>query len=66
MTTDTLNSIDGITCNEVMGAMYAFPQIKLPQKAIDQAKVRSTCGILLYFFSGGQCYQIEWSFIENI
>ena len=39
MTTETLNSIDGITCNEVMGAMYAFPQIHLPQKFIDEAKV---------------------------
>ena len=39
MTTQILNSIDGITCNEVMGAMYAFPKITIPQKAIDQAKV---------------------------
>ena len=29
---DTLNSIEGITCNTVQGAMYAFPQIKLPEK----------------------------------
>lgn len=35
---ETLNKIDGITCNEVSGAMYAFPQIKLPQKAIEKAK----------------------------
>ena len=41
MTTQILNSIDGITCNEVMGAMYAFPKITLPQKAIDEAKVGS-------------------------
>lgn len=40
MTTQILNSIDGITCNEVMGAMYAFPMITLPQKAIDQAKAK--------------------------
>lgn len=33
-----LNEIDGITCNEVMGAMYAFPRIHLPQKAIEKAK----------------------------
>lgn len=41
-TTSILNSIEGITCNEVMGAMYAFPQIKLSEKAIEAAKVRST------------------------
>lgn len=32
-------SIEGIRCNEVQGAMYAFPQIQLPQKAIDKARV---------------------------
>ncbi|XP_047127231.1 alanine aminotransferase 2 [Hydra vulgaris] len=35
---ETLNKIEGVTCNEVQGAMYAFPQIHLPQKAIDHAK----------------------------
>jgi len=29
---DTLNSIEGFTCNIVQGAMYAFPQIHLPSK----------------------------------
>lgn len=33
-----LNSIEGITCNEVMGAMYAFPRIHLPPKAVAKAK----------------------------
>ncbi|EFO14113.2 hypothetical protein LOAG_14412 [Loa loa] len=32
------NSMDGIECNPVHGAMYAFPRIKMPQKAIDKAK----------------------------
>ena len=40
MVTETFNSIPGISCNTVQGAMYAFPQIKLPQKAIQAAKVR--------------------------
>ncbi|KAG1700047.1 Alanine aminotransferase 2 [Nymphon striatum] len=35
---DTFNSIEGMKCNEVRGAMYAFPQLILPQKAIDKAK----------------------------
>jgi len=39
MTTDTLNTVDGVKCNEVMGAMYAFPRIFLPDKAIADAKV---------------------------
>ena len=29
---ETLNSIEGFTCNVVQGAMYAFPQIHLPKK----------------------------------
>uniref|UniRef100_A0A183D225 alanine transaminase n=1 Tax=Gongylonema pulchrum TaxID=637853 RepID=A0A183D225_9BILA len=33
------NAIEGLTCNPVQGAMYAFPQIKMPKKAIDRAKV---------------------------
>uniref|UniRef100_A0A914UHY2 alanine transaminase n=1 Tax=Plectus sambesii TaxID=2011161 RepID=A0A914UHY2_9BILA len=32
------DSIDGISCNPVQGAMYAFPRIEMPQKAIDKAK----------------------------
>ncbi|KFM79416.1 Alanine aminotransferase 2, partial [Stegodyphus mimosarum] len=34
----TFNSMKGIKCNEVAGAMYAFPQITLPKKAIEKAK----------------------------
>ena len=40
MTSELLNAIDGITCNEVMGAMYAFPRVHLPPKAVEEAKVR--------------------------
>ena len=39
MVTETLNKIESITCNEVTGAMYAFPRIYLPEKAIEAAKV---------------------------
>merc|ERR1712002_332133 len=35
---ETFNSIPGISCNEVTGAMYAFPRIDLPPKAIQAAK----------------------------
>lgn len=40
MTTEILNSLEGFKCNEVAGAMYAFPRITLPQKAIEAAKAK--------------------------
>lgn len=39
LTTEVLNSMEGVKCNEVEGAMYAFPRITLPQRAIEEAKV---------------------------
>jgi len=33
-----LNQLEGVSCREVAGAMYAFPQLRLPQKAIDAAE----------------------------
>lgn len=35
---DKLNKIEGISCREVAGAMYAFPRIRLPEKAIKKAE----------------------------
>jgi|UniRef100_A0AC35G975 alanine transaminase len=35
---EAYSKIEGITVNEVQGAMYAFPRIELPQKAIEKAK----------------------------
>lgn len=35
---ETFNSIDGITCNKVAGAMYAFPRLTFPDKLIKTAK----------------------------
>ncbi len=37
-----LNSFEGINCQIVKGAMYAFPTIKLPPKAVEYA--RDECG----------------------
>lgn len=37
---ETFNSMEGFKCNEVMGAMYAFPQLFLPKKAQDEAKAK--------------------------
>ncbi|XP_041924036.1 alanine aminotransferase 2-like isoform X2 [Alosa sapidissima] len=38
MTEEIFNKVPGIHCNPVQGAMYAFPRIELPQKAIEAAK----------------------------
>jgi alanine transaminase len=38
MVAETFNRIEGFSCNPVQGAMYAFPQFKLPPKAIEAAK----------------------------
>lgn len=32
-----LNDIDGVTCNPSEGAMYAFPRVEIPPKAMDDA-----------------------------
>ena len=34
-----LNTIPGITCNTVQGAMYAFPRIKIPEKVGSSSSV---------------------------
>jgi len=40
MVIETFDSIEGISCKEIQGAMYCFPRIDLPQKLLDHAKVR--------------------------
>lgn len=37
MVSEAFNSMEGFTCNTVEGAMYAFPHITLPQKAVEAA-----------------------------
>lgn len=39
LTEQIFNTTPGIKCNPVQGAMYTFPRISLPQKAVDKAKV---------------------------
>jgi len=36
--TDAFNSLEGVTCNFTEGAMYSFPRLHLPAKAIAAAK----------------------------
>uniref|UniRef100_A0A8C5EL42 alanine transaminase n=1 Tax=Gouania willdenowi TaxID=441366 RepID=A0A8C5EL42_GOUWI len=38
ITEQAFNTMPGFTCNPVQGAMYTFPRISIPQKAIDKAK----------------------------
>lgn len=37
--TKLFNSIEGIKCNPVEGAMYAFPKITIPKRAVEKAQV---------------------------
>ena len=59
--------MENVKCNEVAGAMYAFPRITLPKKAIEVAKVScSVSGLDFqsrtadyyngYHFGGRPCY----------
>ncbi|CAI9722469.1 alanine aminotransferase 2-like [Octopus vulgaris] len=52
LVTDTFKSIQGFTCNEVQGAMYCFPRINIPEKAITQAKQRNMTPDSFY------CYEL--------
>mmetsp|Transcript_12198 Transcript_12198/g.17657 ORF Transcript_12198/g.17657 Transcript_12198/m.17657 type:complete len:641 (-) Transcript_12198:981-2903(-) len=48
---DGLNKIPGITCVPAEGAMYAFPRVEIPQKAIEKAKDLGTTPDNLYALS---------------
>lgn len=50
MVADTFNSFEGYSCNVVQGAMYAFPQIKIPPKAIEAAKKDNKAPDVFYAF----------------
>ncbi|KAK3127706.1 hypothetical protein QOZ80_7AG0577350 [Eleusine coracana subsp. coracana] len=39
---EAFNSLEGITCNKAEGAMYMFPRLHLPQKAIGAAQAAGT------------------------
>ncbi|XP_014674595.1 PREDICTED: alanine aminotransferase 2-like [Priapulus caudatus] len=48
MTVEKLNSLPGIKCNIVQGAMYAFPRLFLPEKAIAKAKAEGKAADFMY------------------
>ncbi|XP_073139537.1 alanine aminotransferase 2-like [Henckelia pumila] len=45
---DALNSLEGVTCNRAEGAMYLFPRIRLPKKAIEAAEAVKTSADTFY------------------
>lgn len=46
----TLNGIEGISCNTVQGAMYAFPQVSFPAAAVAAAKEAGQPADVFYAF----------------
>ncbi|EJK50290.1 hypothetical protein THAOC_30762 [Thalassiosira oceanica] len=46
-----LNQIEGMSCNVSEGAMYAFPKVELPDKAIDEAAKSEQTPDTLYSLS---------------
>ncbi|XP_043479458.1 alanine aminotransferase 1 [Leptopilina heterotoma] len=47
---DTLNDIPGYKANPSMGAMYVFPKINLPERAIKEAKAKGMQPDVFYAF----------------
>lgn len=62
---NTFNSFEGFSCNQVQGAMYAFPQIHLPPKAIAAAEKEGKSADVFYAFqlleSTGKSYSFNRS-----
>uniref|UniRef100_A0A667YLU2 alanine transaminase n=2 Tax=Myripristis murdjan TaxID=586833 RepID=A0A667YLU2_9TELE len=48
LTEQILNTVPGISCNPVQGAMYSFPRITIPEKAIREAKEKGQAPDMLY------------------
>uniref|UniRef100_A0AAR2KZH1 Alanine aminotransferase 1 n=1 Tax=Pygocentrus nattereri TaxID=42514 RepID=A0AAR2KZH1_PYGNA len=48
MTEEILNTVPGIRCNPVQGAMYSFPRITLPERAIKDAKAKGQVPDMFY------------------
>ena len=46
-----MNQIEGITCQPIEGAMYAFPKIAMPPKAIAQASKENMNADVMYCLS---------------
>lgn len=44
LTEQVFNEAPGIRCNPVQGAMYSFPRMELPPRAVQRAQVRRKAG----------------------
>ena len=51
----------GISCNPVMGAMYTFPSIQLPPKAIEAAKADGKSPDAFYCLPSWKRRDCAWS-----
>ena len=45
---DAFNKLEGVTCNKAEGAMYLFPRVRLPEKAIKAAEAAKTAPDAFY------------------
>lgn len=48
LTQEILNTVPGISCNPVQGAMYSFPRITIPEKAIKEARAAGQAPDMFY------------------
>ncbi|XP_028833929.1 alanine aminotransferase 2-like isoform X1 [Denticeps clupeoides] len=48
LTEQILNTVPGIACNPVQGAMYSFPRVTLPARAIREAEERGQAPDMFY------------------
>uniref|UniRef100_A0A673IVK2 alanine transaminase n=1 Tax=Sinocyclocheilus rhinocerous TaxID=307959 RepID=A0A673IVK2_9TELE len=48
LTEEILNTVPGISCNPVQGAMYSFPRITLPERSINEAKAKGQAPDMFY------------------
>lgn len=48
LTEDLFNQVPGIQCNPLQGAMYAFPRIFIPSKAVDAAQAHDMAPDMFY------------------
>lgn len=48
MVTDAFNSMKGLSCNFVEGAMYAFPSVSMPPKAMAAAEAAGKAPDVFY------------------
>ncbi|XP_028329387.1 alanine aminotransferase 2-like [Gouania willdenowi] len=48
LTEQVLNTVEGISCNPVQGAMYSFPRIFIPEGAVREATVKGQLPDMFY------------------